>query len=335
MKIKTLSLISVLISVVACNQNGKNQEVINQTTEKTSAKKSINKDPLNAVESFDLDRIPITSQNIGTFPYLSAPDDYKYLNSKNKKFEEKFFFYNDSLVLKVGGQYFHTQISPNESVSFEDTYLVNNYKQAIEKLGGIEIFSGGIPSKGSDLINKEKPSYVEDMYDPMPYQYKQFIVRTPDQNIWIELCHKLNATLVDLTILREEILKGSVGIIPAAKIKDQIDKSGKAILYISFDTDKSTLKDDGLKAVREISKLLENDKSLKLSIEGYTDNTGDLDHNKMLSTERANSVLEKLVSLKIEASRLKAIGHGADNPLAENDTEANRAKNRRVELVKM
>ncbi|GGH18398.1 hypothetical protein GCM10011418_22010 [Sphingobacterium alkalisoli] len=71
------------------------------------------------------------------------------------------------------------------------------------------------------------------------------------------------------------------------EIKSQLDQNGKAVLHINFDTDKATLKQDGLTAVNEIVKVLQAYKALKLAINGYTDNSGSADHNKKLSEARA------------------------------------------------
>ncbi len=85
----------------------------------------------------------------------------------------------------------------------------------------------------------------------------------------------------------------------------------------------------------EISNALKKDNTLKISIEGHTDNSGDAKHNKKLSNDRANAVMQKLIALGIDKTRLSAIGYGAEKPLVANDTEENKAKNRRVELVKV
>lgn len=160
---------------------------------------------LHKVPTFNLDQVPVTTSPVGDFPYLSAPAGYRYGDEKNKSLEEKYFFYNDSLIKKVSGQYYHTAIFQEGDV-FEDTYLVNAYKTAIEKLGGVEFYSGGLPSSASELLDQEKPAYISDMYDPRPYKYKQFLIRTPKENIWIELCHGLNANQVDLTVVKEEAI---------------------------------------------------------------------------------------------------------------------------------
>lgn len=79
---------------------------------------------------------------------------------------------------------------------------------------------------------------------------------------------------------------------------------------------------------------MKNNADLKISIDGHTDNAGSADHNKKLSAERAHNILKFLTSNGIPATRLTAAGFGAERPLVANDSEANMAKNRRVELVK-
>jgi len=75
--------------------------------------------------------------------------------------------------------------------------------------------------------------------------------------------------------------------------------------------------------------------SLNVFIVGHTDSTGTFEHNMKLSTNRAASVVNALVSRHgMAAPRLKAVGDGPTTPVASNDTEQGRAKSRRVELVK-
>lgn len=202
MKISSILSIAVLIGLNSCNQSNKPQ---NQNAAQVDTLQVKSDSPNPIVSGFNLEQIPITTQDVGEFPYLSAPAGYRQAGEKQKSLEEKYFFYNDSLVRKVSGQYYYTAVFQEGDV-FEDTYVVNAYKKAIEKLGGVEFYTGGLPASASDLIEKTNPAYVSDMYDPQPYKYKQFLIRTPKAHIWIELCHGLNANQIDLTVLREEIV---------------------------------------------------------------------------------------------------------------------------------
>jgi outer membrane protein OmpA-like peptidoglycan-associated protein len=108
-----------------------------------------------------------------------------------------------------------------------------------------------------------------------------------------------------------------------------------AVEGIFFETGKSELKPESAPAIAEVAKLLKEDATLKLYVVGHTDNAGALEGNMKLSQDRAQSVVLALVKTHgIAAARLKAYGDGPYAPVASNDAEEGRAKNRRVELVK-
>ena len=102
---------------------------------------------------------------------------------------------------------------------------------------------------------------------------------------------------------------------------------------ILFDVGKATLKPASQLTVAKLAGILMVFPNLNLSIEGYTDSTGSSELNMRLSMERARSVYEFLMGQGFSSSRMKYQGFGPENPVAPNDTEANRAKNRRVEVV--
>jgi outer membrane protein OmpA-like peptidoglycan-associated protein len=82
-------------------------------------------------------------------------------------------------------------------------------------------------------------------------------------------------------------------------------------------------------------KLLNADAGLKLRVEGHTDNVGGKAANQALSDQRAAAVVAWLASHGVTKARLAAQGFGDTKPVADNATEEGRAKNRRVELVRM
>ena len=102
---------------------------------------------------------------------------------------------------------------------------------------------------------------------------------------------------------------------------------------ILFDVGKATLKPASQLTVAKLAGILMVFPGMNLSIEGFTDSTGSADLNMRLSTDRARAVYEFLMAQGISNARMKYQGFGPENPVAPNDTEANRARNRRVEVV--
>jgi outer membrane protein OmpA-like peptidoglycan-associated protein len=120
----------------------------------------------------------------------------------------------------------------------------------------------------------------------------------------------------------------------ADAMKDRLDKEGHIALYINFDFDKATLKPDAQPIIAQIVSLLKNNPDLKVSIAGITESIGGHDYNVKLSQARAASAVAAITTAGIDGSRLSSAGYGPDKPIAPNDTDDGRAKNRRVELVK-
>jgi OOP family OmpA-OmpF porin len=123
--------------------------------------------------------------------------------------------------------------------------------------------------------------------------------------------------------------------LPAGEMKRELDSKGHVALYINFDFDKSDIKPESQPIIDEILKLLKTNPSLNLTVEGHTDNVGAPDYNRRLSDARARSVVAALTAHGIASRRLTAVGFGQEKPVADNGTEAGRAQNRRVELVKV
>ena len=127
------------------------------------------------------------------------------------------------------------------------------------------------------------------------------------------------------------------GLVTAGSIIQDIESTGKVSIYgVYFDTDSAKIKSESKPTVEEIAKVLKNNTNLKLYVVGHTDSTGNFDYNMDLSQRRAEALVDKLVKeYNINRNRLEPAGVGPLAPKESNKTENGRAKNRRVELVKM
>lgn len=141
--------------------------------------------------------------------------------------------------------------------------------------------------------------------------------------------------LAQLVVISPDELEKKMAFLNADDMKSAIHDSGEVAVYgLFFDTDKDVVKAESQPALAEIAKLMKSEPALRLRIVGHTDNQGKPDYNLDLSHRRAISVLAALNSkYGIGADRLDPFGCGMYSPVASNETEVGRAKNRRVELV--
>jgi len=135
----------------------------------------------------------------------------------------------------------------------------------------------------------------------------------------------------NMVIAEKELMKQDI---QANEMFDALNKEGFIALYINFETGKADIKPESQKIIDQIVQMLKDNPTLKISIEGHTDNVGTAQSNKTLSENRAKAVMNAIIAKGIDKNRLSSKGWGQTKPIADNKTEEGKAKNRRVEIVK-
>jgi OmpA-OmpF porin, OOP family len=141
-------------------------------------------------------------------------------------------------------------------------------------------------------------------------------------------------TLVEI-IQPKPMETGKVSVLSVGAMTKGLDTEGKIALYgIFFDTSKAEIKPESKAQLAEMAKLLNSNKKLNVFIVGHTDNQGTLAGNLTLSQKRADAIVAALVSEhKVAGAQLNSKGVANFSPIASNQNESGRAKNRRVEMV--
>lgn len=141
-------------------------------------------------------------------------------------------------------------------------------------------------------------------------------------HIYYFIAQEMKQKMVALEVSKADILSG-------------LEKVGKIALYgIFFDSGKAEIKPESRAAISSIAEAMRESAKLKIRVVGHTDNTGIFDANLRLSEQRAQAVKMALIKdFGIAENRLSAHGVSSLAPVATNDSEAGKAKNRRVELV--
>ena len=238
-------------------------------------------------------------------------------------------------------------LAPRERSALE---VFSNYKEALAKAGMTVVWTCSDTECGSDFLHKAPEimhlnltgtSIADDGFTLAERPRYVLAKQTrPQGDLYVmvmaaDLPDKQRPAMYVMLIESKPMDTGMVTI--AANALDQnLISTGKAVIYgITIDFDKADIKAESKPQLEQIAKLLVDHADLKLAITGHTDNQGGADYNQKLSQRRAESIVTTLTgSYGIAADRLSAQGMGASAPVASNDNEEGRAKNRRVELVR-
>jgi outer membrane protein OmpA-like peptidoglycan-associated protein len=144
----------------------------------------------------------------------------------------------------------------------------------------------------------------------------------PDTAIYKEISYDVYLTPVDTNALA--VNTGTGG--------NEDDPTIIPLNNIFFDFNLATLRNESTTELKNIVAFLKQYPKLKVEISGHTDSVGTEAYNKNLSQQRANAVRDYIVKNGVPAVRITAKGYGATLPVAANDTEENRQKNRRTEF---
>jgi len=276
----------------------------------------------------------------------------------------------DEYLLPLGRQVTYTPLVFQKSQKVEGlvssyTYLaplgrspaevMQNYKLEFTRLGLVTMYEKGATDQGwfgptfSNISNEEdlgqilccnesqERVLVGRSKDAQPTYYEIFVTSYKDGIIPPRLAKAVakDRTMAEIIVIAPQKLDQKMVFVNADEMKRSIADTGKVALYgLYFDTDKDTMRADSAPTMEEIAKLMRANPQMKLRVVGHTDDQGATAYNLDLSKRRAASVAQQLVSrYGISASRLDSFGAGQYAPVASNQTEDGRAKNRRVELV--
>lgn len=132
----------------------------------------------------------------------------------------------------------------------------------------------------------------------------------------------------NLQIINNMTIKGAAA--SCDNLQDTVN--AELAVPVKFDTGSDRVSPDGQQQLAQVAQTLKGCPAAKITVMGYTDNTGNDEINKPLSEGRAKSVADYLISQGVPAESVSSEGFGSADPIASNDTEAGRAQNRRTDI---
>jgi len=138
-------------------------------------------------------------------------------------------------------------------------------------------------------------------------------------------------SIADLTDF-VSLYKGDTSEVEIEEVKKEMQAKLPMTKPIYFDLESDDIKTEYVSALSKLASALKTDKKIMIKVNGFADNTGAKSYNNVLSEKRAQSVADYLISKGVNKKQVLVKGFGEDKPIATNDTEEGRAKNRRVEF---
>ncbi len=333
----TCLVLSVIVILIGCSVTPQAKEAAVSNPSPEFSEPSVEPSGTPKPAGFDIDQAPIANPTDSKFPHFSLIEGYQPVKdskeSKDVDFD-RYEFFDGAKMISLEGR-LTTIFAKNESGARPAAFkIMKTYESLVKKIGGVKVFEGKNYDRYSNDFKYEDPRHRLD--HKTKSELGVYAVRLPDREIWVEVfVNNYSDDDYYLTVVEKKTLDVKAGLLTADEMKEAIGAEGRVALYINFDFDRADIKPDSLPIIDEIAKLLKDDPSLKLSIEGHTDNIGKPDYNKQLSDGRAKTVMSAVTTKGIDPKRLKSVGYGQDKPIADNDSDEGRAKNRRVELVKV
>ena len=285
-----------------------------------------------------------TEEALPDFPYLSHLANYYLHDSDDREFDEFSFFNGKEMVTVEGKKFAKKYTLKDGATQASEMQITRNYANAVKAAGGEVLYEGKADVEGLKGKSANRIATLKLIKD--------------GKEIWIEVIPINNGADYYLNAIEKGEMKQDVSKAepqpetPKAEAKPEppkeepkeditkrdlakeIKSQGYATIYINFEVDKATIRPESQPVIDHVTQMLKDNPDLNLTIAGHTDSSGTWAHNKTLSENRAKAVLQALVSKGIAQERLASVGYGQDKPIADNATEAGKAKNRRVELIK-
>jgi outer membrane protein OmpA-like peptidoglycan-associated protein len=246
-----------------------------------------------------------------------------------------------SMIYRVGSKYEVSTTPLTDYFPYKGSMDMSVAKETDNIEKNIEMIPKKIPYQ-FQLLDKETKAILKDpKVKVMDVETKQLLevkVEKDVATVTVEIgkAYKFAANALGYTFFSRGFKPDTADV-----FKDRLKKVPLAILKkdavvqlqdITFETGKADLKPESNEELDRLVSLLEGNQTIKVEISAHTDDVGNDDSNMKLSEKRAKTVVDYLVSKNIKADRMIAKGYGETQPLVPNDTDENKAKNRRVQF---
>ena len=197
--------------------------------------------------------------------------------------------------------------------------------EAVMKLLVVDKDKGPVKGVVAFLTGPDKTKYYADPTDSEGYAEVLVPVGRKYDVTYLSLGRREIAATVPVADEPSQSVKLTL------RYKREVAEKPFILAGVNFDTAKATIRPESFPRLDEVVEFMVHKKNARVEISGHTDNVGNAQANKTLSEKRAQACRNYIVSKGIDKKRLDAIGFGDEHPIAPNDSDEGRQRNRRIE----
>jgi OOP family OmpA-OmpF porin len=291
-----------------------------------------------APATFDPATVPESTAALPPFPLFQAPEGLtgSLAGEREREFDRSHVIAGDGIIAVEGRLFTERYRLQGGARDWSELEFHRNYRDAIAALGGVEVSRVQFTPVVAGAFGGRAAvdAHYHGTCASAGCENHTYLIRQGGDEYWVQVSTGRIPASGQVAVLQRRPMASSLALVQAAEMKRAIDADGRIALQFNFATDSAALREGDRPLVEEITTLLLDDPALAVSVDGHTDASGSPARNRELSRQRAEAVRDALIARGIDARRLAVQGFGADRPLAGNDDEAGRARNRRVELVR-
>jgi OmpA-OmpF porin, OOP family len=292
---------------------------------------------------FDLNNIPISKADLGTFPYFNTfPNFYARNSSDSLTIESnRAYFYDGKKCFSIDGKVSTQNISvyDREKPHASEFQIIQEFDKIVATLGGVKVYTGVIPKEAfKPVAGTDDEVALYQKYSVAPsahYGVVEYVIKTAEKEVWVQLQpYSIGSKFYTLLVVEKKstLLMTNTNKINAllADLEKKADTNFPAV----FEPDTDRLLTESKDEILNIVGIFQKYPTWKLKINVHNAPIGKADYTLALTQKRAEAIKKELVELGVKPTSIDVKGMGDTKPLVPNESEKARLTNTRIELVK-
>jgi outer membrane protein OmpA-like peptidoglycan-associated protein len=293
--------------------------------------------------AFDLNTIPISKADLGTFPYFKTfPNFYARNRSDSMTIESnRAYFYDGKKCFSVDGKVSTQNISvyDRDKTHASEFQIIQEFDKIVATLGGVKVFTGAIPKEtlipvaGTD---DEVALSSKGMLAPSShYGVVEYVIKTTEKEVWLQLQpYSIGSKFYTLLVVEKKSTLLMTNTNKKNALLADLEKKADTNFPAVFEPDADKLLTESKDEILNIVGIFQKYPNWKLTINVHNAPIGKADYTLALTQKRAEAIKKELIALGVKPASIDVKGVGDTKPLVPNESEKARLTNTRIELIK-